>query len=122
MAISTLPSRPSRTSAARPSSWRTRRHPPHGRSREPGLVALALGVLALASSVHPLWSVPAIAVAVVAGAAAARALPCRGERRPAAAGLVCAALALLVCSVTAPAAVGAGLALLGWLAALRPGP
>lgn len=118
MAISILPFSPGRTPATRPSPRRT----PHGRSHEPGLVALALGVLALASSVHPLWSVPAIAVAVVAGAAAARALPCRGERRPAAAGLACAALALLVCSITAPAAVGAGFALLGWLAALRPGP
>ncbi|QHC71347.1 hypothetical protein [Rathayibacter sp. VKM Ac-2801] len=102
--------------------WPSRRHPPARRPREPGLAALALGLLALASSVHPLWALPAVAVAASAVIASVRALRWTGERRSAVVGLACAALALLVCSVTAPAAVRAGLAALAWIAALRPGP
>ncbi|PPI26394.1 hypothetical protein [Rathayibacter sp. AY1B5] len=99
-----------------------RLHPSARRPYEPGLAALALGLLALASSVHPLWALPAVAVAVVAVTASVRALRWSGERRSAVAGLACAALALLVCSVTAPASVRAGLAVLAWIASLRPGP
>ncbi|PPF17715.1 hypothetical protein, partial [Rathayibacter sp. AY1A7] len=99
-----------------------RRHPPAHRPYEPGLAALALGLLALASSVHPLWALPAVAVAVAAVIASVRALRRAGERRSAVAGLACAALALLVCTVTAPASVRAGLAVLAWITALRPGP
>ncbi|PPG89443.1 hypothetical protein C5C39_11900 [Rathayibacter sp. AY1F3] len=99
-----------------------RRHPPARRPYEPGLAAVALGLLALASSVHPLWALPAVAVAVAAVIASVRALRWAGERRSAVAGLACAALALLICSVTAPASVRAGLAVLAWITALRPGP
>ncbi|WP_201787613.1 hypothetical protein, partial [Rathayibacter tanaceti] len=46
--------------AAHSPSWRARRRPWGDRPREPGLAALALGMLALVSSVHPIWAVPAV--------------------------------------------------------------
>ncbi|WP_146077277.1 hypothetical protein [Rathayibacter tritici] len=120
MTTTLLPPSSVRPAAALPRSPRRRR--PARRPQEPGLTALALGLLALASSVHPLWALPAVAVAAVAAALSARALRWAGERRNAVVGLACAALALLVCSVTAPAAARAGLAVLAWIADSRPGP
>ncbi|PPF12006.1 hypothetical protein C5C20_06575 [Rathayibacter rathayi] len=78
-------------------------------------------MLALASSVHPFWALPAVAIAAAAAALSVRALRWAGERRSAVVGFACAGLALLVCSVTAPAAARAGLAVLTWIADARPG-
>lgn len=101
-----------------------RRRLPLGRVRpgppsDSGLVALTLGLLALTSSVHPLWALLSIAFAVAGGGAALRALPRRGERRAAAVGLAAAVLALAVASVTVPAFLDGAGRLLAWVAGLR---
>ncbi|MWV75102.1 hypothetical protein [Rathayibacter rathayi] len=119
MTTTLLPPSSVRPAEALPRNPRRRR--PARRPREPGLTALALGLLALASSVHPFWALPAVAIAAAAAALSVRALRWAGERRSAVVGFACAGLALLVCSVTAPAAARAGLAVLTWIADARPG-
>ncbi|QHC67730.1 hypothetical protein GSU68_14925 [Rathayibacter sp. VKM Ac-2759] len=105
-----------------PPSPRAARPPTPGRwPREPGLPALALGLLTLTSAVHPLWALPSVGVGVVGAVLAVAALLQRGERRQGALGLASALLGLAIASVTVPAALGGAVAMLTWFAALRPG-
>ncbi|WKK72202.1 hypothetical protein Q0F99_04120 [Rathayibacter oskolensis] len=61
---------------------RAARPPTPGRwPREPGLPALALGLLTLTSAVHPLWALPSVGVGVVGAVLGVAALLQRGERR-----------------------------------------
>ncbi|MWV51162.1 hypothetical protein GRS96_17985 [Rathayibacter sp. VKM Ac-2803] len=101
----------------RPPVARLRRRSP----REPGLAALALGLLAVTSAVHPLWALPSVGIGVAGVVVGAVALLHRGERRSGAVGLVCALLGLAVASVTVPASIGGAAEVLVWLAAQRPG-
>ena len=88
--------------------------------REPGLAAVALGLLALTSAVHPVWALPSVGVAAAALVVAVAALLRPGERRLGAAGAAAAVLALAVATVTVPATLRGAGDLLGWIAGLRP--
>ncbi|MCM6762390.1 hypothetical protein NB037_08160 [Rathayibacter sp. ZW T2_19] len=124
MSISVLSLLPSPTAVARPSavapSRRARLLTRLGPPREPGLTALGLGLLALTSSVHPLWTVPSIGIAAGAIAAAVVALLRAGERRQGAIGAAAALLALAIASVTVPATLEGAVAVLAWIGSLRP--
>ena len=115
---------PSPTAVARPSAVAASRRAPRlarlGPPREPGLAALGLGLLALTSSVHPLWTVPSIGLAVGAIAVAVLALLRAGERRQGALGAAAALLALAIASVTVPATLEGAAAVLAWIGSLRP--
>ena len=91
------------------------------RPGDPGLVALALGLLALTSSLHPLWVLASVVFGIAGAGAGLRALARPGERLRGAIGLAAAALGLAVASVTLPATLEVGASLLGLLAALREG-
>jgi len=96
--------------------------PPHPRTDsagETGLVALALGLLALACAVHPLWTLPSLGLALLGGVAGVRAVLRRGHRRLGLAGLAAAALALVVAGVTVPLTLRACVELLLFVARLR---
>ena len=124
MSISLLPLLPSPTAVARPSTVAASRRAPLlarlGPQREPGLTALGLGLLALTSSVHPLWTVPSIGLSVGAIAVAVPALLRAGERRQGAVGAAAALLALAIASVTVPATLEGAAAVLAWIGSLRP--
>jgi len=117
------PASPS-SAAARPSAVARLRRAPLlarlGPPREPGLAALGLGLLALTSSVHPLWAVGSIGLAVGAIGVAVLALLRTGERRQGAVGATAALLALAVASVTVPATLEGAGAVLAWIGSLRP--
>ncbi|SMH28896.1 hypothetical protein SAMN06295885_0244 [Rathayibacter oskolensis] len=97
---------------------RVLRRPP---TREPGLTAVALGLLALTSAVHPLWVLASAGLALAGAVHGVVALMRPGERRWGAVGLTSAVLAFAVASVTVPAALRGAAAALAWVAALRPG-
>lgn len=102
---------PARLGAPRSHTW----------SGEPGLLALALGLLALTCSLHPVWSLAAVGLAPAATALGALALGRPSEWRLGAIGAASALLALVVASVTVPATARAAAAVLGWLLGLRAG-
>lgn len=91
------------------------------RPREPGLAALAVGLLALVSSLHPLWVLASVVLAVAGAGAGLRALLEPGERRFGAIGLIAAVAGLAVASVTLPATLDAVAALVGVVARMREG-
>jgi len=124
MSITLLPLVPSSATSsppARPSFLRSAVLARRLRSpREPGLTAVALGLLALTSAVHPVWALPSVGVAAAALVVAVAALLRPGERRLGAAGAAAAVLALAVATVTVPATLRGVGDLLGWIAGLRP--
>ncbi|MBF4461395.1 MULTISPECIES: hypothetical protein [unclassified Rathayibacter] len=114
--VSFLSRRPSLPDPAPP------REPPITRSPDTGLAAFALGLLALTCSVHPVWAIAAVGLAIVALVPGLRAVAHVDQRRHGALGLAAALLALALASVTVPAVLAAMLGVVGWAAELRPGP
>lgn len=120
MSISALAPAPPPSSAAAPAAPVVAPEP-RLQPREPGLTALALGLLALTSSVHPLWVLASVVLAIAGAGAGLLALAHPGERRWGAIGLAAAVLAAAVASVTLPAVLQGAAEVLGLIGRLRAG-